>query len=66
MAIIQPQNPQSHPLGLMVSEGLMRQKLLSGSSEALICFAGQGFSEKLQVYLVNYVTSISSYYPLYA
>lgn len=56
----------TNKLGQLIPESLMRQELLSGTSEAIACFVGQGFSQKLQLYMVNYVISISSYYPLYA
>ena len=56
----------TYKLGFEVSEGLIRQNLLSATSDALNCFASQQFAAKLQIYLVNYVVSISSYYPIYA
>lgn len=56
----------NNKLGLLIPESLMRQNLLSGTSEAITCFAGQGFSQKLQLYMVNYVISVSSLYPRYA
>lgn len=53
-------------LGFILPESLMRQDLMSPTSEAIACFAGQKFSSKLQAYMINYVISISSHYPLYA
>lgn len=40
-------------------------KNLSDTSEAIDCFAGQYFSQDLQVYLINYVATIISAYPIY-
>jgi hypothetical protein len=57
--------PTELQLGLLIPEGVQRQGLLSGTSEAIPCFVGQGFSNKLQVYLMNYVAAVSSYYPMY-
>lgn len=38
---------------------------LSGTSEALTCFREQQFSQKLQIFMVSYVMSVSSYYAVY-
>lgn len=38
---------------------------LSGTSDALTCFREQQFSQKLQVFLVSYVMSVSSPYAVY-
>lgn len=40
-------------------------KLLSDTSEAYDCFAGQRFSKVLQAYMVNYAMNISGYYAVY-
>lgn len=58
--------PDTDQLGLLLPESLLRQQLMSDTSEAIVCFTQQGFSNKLQAYLINYVMSVSSYYPLYA
>lgn len=60
------QNSTNASLGQMIPMSIIQQKLMSGTSEAIMCFAEQGFSNKLQAYLINYVASVSSYYPLYA
>jgi hypothetical protein len=59
-----PTNGQE--LGFVVPESVLRQDLLSGTSEAYLCLTQQGFSSRLQVFLINYNISISSYYPIYA
>lgn len=38
---------------------------LSSTSDALTCFREQQFSQKLQVFLVSYVMSTTSYYAVY-
>ena len=38
---------------------------LSGTSDALTCFREQKFSQKLQIFLVSYVMSVSSPYAVY-
>lgn len=53
-------------LGFILPESLMRQGLMSDTSEAVSCFVEQRFSNKLQAYLINYVVSVSSHYPIYA
>ena len=58
--------PTSGQLGEFIPESIIRQGLMSGTSEAAACFIGQGFSNKLQAYMINYVAAVSSYYPLYA
>ena len=55
----------NNSLGEMIPMSVSQQGLLSGTSEAIACFVGQGFSSKLQVYMINYVASVSSSYPLY-
>ena len=52
-------------LGFIVPESIIRQNLLSPTSEALYCFVGQQFSQKLQSYMINYVIATNSFYPLY-
>jgi hypothetical protein len=60
-------NPASNSeLGYMIPTSLIQQGLMSGTSEAIACFVGQEFSNKLQAYMINYVAAVSSYYPLYA
>lgn len=39
--------------------------LLSTTNEAYHCFTKQRFSNKLQVFMVNYVISVSSAYSIY-
>ena len=53
-------------LGFIIPESVIRQNLLAQNSEAWNCFTQQQFSAKLQAYMINYVISVSSYYPLYA
>lgn len=38
---------------------------LSGTSDALTCFREQQFSQKLQIFLISYVMSVSSPYAVY-
>ncbi len=38
---------------------------LSPNSDALTCFREQKFSQKLQVFMISYVMSTSSYYSVY-
>ena len=52
--------------GEFVPSSLLEQNLLAPDSNALRCYTTQSFSKKLQVYLVNYVASVTSYYPVYA
>ena len=56
----------NNSLGEMIPMSVSQQGLMSGTSEAIACFVGQGFSNKLQAYMINYVASVSSSYPLYA
>ena len=39
--------------------------LLAPDSEAYRCFVTQGFSLKLQAYLINYNIAVESFYPIY-
>jgi len=48
-----------------IPEGILNSGGLSKTSEASTCFIQQKFSNKLQVYLINYVMSVSSEYSLY-
>ena len=61
----QSTTPGASELGQFVPESVIRQGLLSPTSEALYCFAWQQFSQKLQIYMINYNIAVSSYYPLY-
>jgi hypothetical protein len=60
------QTTPNRELGEFIPTSLIQQNLMSGTSEAISCFVGHGFSNKLQAYLVNYVASVSSYYSIYA
>lgn len=55
----------TNKLGFVLPEPMIRQGLFSPDSDAWRCFVLQGFSNRLQAYLVNYNMTISSYYPLY-
>lgn len=52
-------------LGQFVPESVIRQGILSPTSEALHCFSYQLFSQKLQIYMINYNIAVNSYYPIY-
>lgn len=68
MAATQDYNGSSYP-GLPRTVGIpshiLEHNLLSGTSVATECFAYQRFSEKLQAYLIDYVSKIYSDYPIY-
>lgn len=52
-------------LGFMLPHGMSEAGLLSNTSDAYDCFVKQLYSKKLQAYMVNYVISVTSNYPVY-
>lgn len=48
-----------------IPTGIVSSGNLSTTSDALTCFREQQFSNKLQVFMVSYVMSISSFYAVY-
>ena len=51
---------------LAIPTKIVEQKLLSDTSDAYKCFVQQKFSAELQAYMINYVTTISGLYSVYA
>lgn len=51
--------------GYYVPASIAENNLTSGTSKALECFTNQAFSEKLQMFLINYVVVTSGYYSIY-
>ena len=51
--------------GFYVPTSIATQGLISGTNSAYDCFTGQAFSSKLQMFLINYVVSVSGYYAVY-
>lgn len=52
--------------GNSIPTNIVREDLLSNTSEAYNCYVNQQFSALLQTYMVNYVISISGYYSVYS
>ena len=52
-------------LAFILPESMMRQNLMSDTSDAASCFVDQRFSNKLQAFMVNYVIATSSFYSIY-
>lgn len=48
-----------------VPTNIMTGNLLSPTNHAYTCFVDQKFSNTLQAFMVNYVLSVSSFYPVY-
>lgn len=57
-----PLDQASNYRGMSIPTNII--KLLSENSSAENCFVHQKFSQNLQVYLVNYVLNISSFYDI--
>jgi hypothetical protein len=53
------------PRKVNIPSGIVNANLLSKTSLASDCFIRQQFSNKLQAYLVGYVNSIYSNYPVF-
>ena len=52
--------------GNLVPTNIVREGLLSTTSEAYECYVNQQFSANLQTYMINYVISVSGYYSVYS
>jgi hypothetical protein len=52
--------------GYLIPTKIIENNLLSTTSEAYKCFVEQQLCANLQAYLVNYVASVSSLYPVYS
>lgn len=48
-----------------VPTNITEQNLLSETSHAYPCFTQQKFSQRLQVYLIGYILSVTSYRSVY-
>jgi hypothetical protein len=53
------------PRQVNIPSGIVNADLMSKTSKASDCFVKQKFSNKLQAFLIGYVNSIYSDYPVY-
>ena len=51
--------------GFNIPTSILSQDLLSANNDANVCFTSQAFSNRLQMFLLDYVVTTSSYYSVY-